>query len=126
MTPQPISMQQQSLEPPTVEHDRIRRVARTPAVNPGPGSYRLLAMLARLGVAGVEPLACTLKLSLGATYSHTRRLAKAGLVWRVPLGDGGGEAVAISRTFVRPSIRDQSAKSSSSRRRYCRRGLRRT
>lgn len=75
-----------------------RRVLRTPAVNPGPGSYRLLAMLGRLGVAGIEPLACALRLSTGATYNHVRRLEKAGLLRRVPIGDGGGGAVAISRS----------------------------
>lgn len=39
-----------------------------------------------------------LGISLGTTYSHIRRLEKIGLIWRVPIRDGGGGAVAISRT----------------------------
>lgn len=86
---------QLSLMAPDITDPVTRPVRRTPAVNPGPGSYRLLAMLARLGVAGVEPLAHAL--GIGSTYSHLRRLERAGLVWRVAIGDGGGGAVAISR-----------------------------
>jgi hypothetical protein len=56
----------------------------------------VLAWLGRLGVAGVEPLALALGLALRTTYSHISRLAKAGLVWRVPIRDAGGGAVAIS------------------------------
>lgn len=79
------------------EPGRRSAVKRTRAVNPGPGSFRLLAMLARLGAAGVEPLAHLLGLSTGTTYSHLRRLERDGLVWRVRVGDGGGGAVAVSR-----------------------------
>ena len=68
----------------------------TRAINPGPGSFRVLAWLGRLGVAGVEPLAVALGLSIRTTYSHVSRLETVGLVWRVPIRDGGGGAVAIS------------------------------
>lgn len=44
--------------------------ARVRPQHPGPGSYRLLEMLARLGVAGVEPLACALRISVSTTYDH--------------------------------------------------------
>src|SRR4051812_1202429 len=54
---------------------------RTRAVNPGPGSFRVLAWVGRLGVAGVEPLALALGLSLRTAYSHISRLEKVGLVW---------------------------------------------
>ena len=83
-----------------------RRVRRTPPVNPTPGSYRLLAMLARLGVAGVEPLAYASRIPTDSTYGHIRRLEQAALVWRVAIGDGGGRAVAISRRGASP-VRDE-------------------
>jgi hypothetical protein len=54
-----------------------------------------------LGVAGIEPLAHMLGISARAVYSHVERLERAGLVWRVPIRDGGGGAVAISRTGAR-------------------------
>jgi DNA-binding transcriptional ArsR family regulator len=94
------------LRDPAATGGESRGRTRTSALNPGPGSYRLLALLARLGVAGVEPLACALDVSVGSTYSHLRRLAKEGLVWRVPVGDGGGGVVAISRVGAM-RIRDE-------------------
>lgn len=78
-----------------------RRVLRTLARRPGPGSYRLLGWLGRLGVAGVEPLAVALGLSASTTYSHVARLADEKLVVRVAVGDGGGGVVAITRAGAR-------------------------
>jgi hypothetical protein len=77
-------------------HKSQRSARRTRAINPGPGSFRVLAWLGRLGVAGVEPLAVALGLSMRTTYSHLSRLEKEGLVWRVPIRDGAGGAAAIS------------------------------
>jgi len=54
-----------------------------------------------VGAAGVEPLALALGLSVTGTYSHIARLARAGLVVRVPVGDGGGGLVAITRAGAR-------------------------
>lgn len=64
---------------------------------PGPGSYRVLEQLARLGTAGIEPLAYSVRLSSRTTYDHVRRLERAGLVARIPYRDGGGGTVAITR-----------------------------
>jgi hypothetical protein len=80
---------------------RGRRVLRTAAVRPGPGSYRLLGWLGRLGVAGIEPMQLGLGLSRAVTYKHVARLADAGLVVHVATCDGGGGAVAITRAGAR-------------------------
>lgn len=79
---------------------RPRQVARRPR-RPGPGSYRLLCWLGRLGVAGIEPLAFGLGLNVPVTYSHVARLVADGLAVRVIVGDGGGGAVAITRAGAR-------------------------
>ena len=50
--------------------------------------------LARLDVAGVEPLGLAMGFGQSATYSHVARLAAAGLVVRV--FDPGGSMVAIT------------------------------
>jgi len=78
-----------------------RRVLRTPAVRPGPGSFRLLVWLSRLGVAGVEPMRLALGLSQSVAYKHLARLADAGLVARVVAGDGEGGVVRITRAGAR-------------------------
>jgi hypothetical protein len=77
-------------------------------VSPGPGSYRWLAWVARLGVAGVEPQRLVLGISQAVAYSHIARLARAGLLWRVRVGDGQGGTVAITRAGARVA-RDQGA-----------------
>ncbi len=64
---------------------------------PGPGSFRVLEILGRLGIAGVEPLAAIGGLSLGTTYDHIRRLETAGLAFRLPYRDGSGGSVGITR-----------------------------
>ena len=70
-------------------------------VGPGPGSYRLLAWVARLGVAGVEPARLVLGLSQAVAYSHVARLVRAQLLWRVGVKDGGGGVVAVTRAGAR-------------------------
>lgn len=72
------------------------RVNRRP-VRPGPGSYRLLDWVARLGASGIEPAGFALDLSRSVVYSHTSRLIDAGLMWRVPINDGKGGVVAVTR-----------------------------
>lgn len=72
------------------------RVNRRP-VRPGPGSYRLLDWVARLGASGIEPAGFALGLSRSVVYSHTSRLIDAGLMWRVPINDGNGGVVAVTR-----------------------------
>ena len=74
--------------------------ARKP-VHPGPGSFRLLACVGRLGVAGVEPARLMLGVSQAVAYSHIERLSRSGLLWRVGVGDGQGGVVAITRAGVR-------------------------
>ena len=74
--------------------------ARKP-VHPGPGSFRLLAWLGRLGVAGVEPARLMLDVSQAVAYSHIDRLSRSGLLWRVGVGDGHGGVVAITRAGAR-------------------------
>ena len=71
-------------------------MARRP-VRPGPGSYRLLAWVARLGIAGIEPARLVLGVSQAVAYSHVARLVDAGLLWRCWIGDGGGGVVAVTR-----------------------------
>jgi len=70
-------------------------------VRPGPGSYRLLTWLGRLGVAGIEPIQGALGLSRAVAYKHVARLAAAGLVVRIAPSDGGGGVVAITRAGAR-------------------------
>lgn len=73
---------------------------RRPAKLPGPGSFRLLGWLARLGVAGLEPMAIALGLSRSVTYSHVARLERAGLVLRLPC-DAGSGVVALTAAGAR-------------------------
>jgi DNA-binding transcriptional ArsR family regulator len=74
---------------------------RTPAIRPGPGSYRVLAWLARLGAAGIEPLAVAQGMSSRMVYSHVARLVEEGLVARSLAADGGGGVVALTRAGAR-------------------------
>lgn len=71
------------------------------SVRPGPGSMRLLDWLARLGVAGFEPLGLALGLSQRVVYDHVARLARDGLVERKVTGDGEGGVVALTRAGAR-------------------------
>jgi hypothetical protein len=71
------------------------------AIHPGPGSSRLLACVARLGIAGVEPVRLMLGISQSVVYSHIERLSRAGLLWRVRVGDGQGGVIAITRKGAR-------------------------
>ena len=64
------------------------------ARGPGPRSYEALRWLARLDVAGVEPLGLAMGFGRRATYSHLARLVDAGLVVRSY--DRGGSVVAIT------------------------------
>src|SRR4051794_33649696 len=64
------------------------------ARGPGRRSFEALGWLARLEVAGLEPLGLALGFGWRATYSHVERLAGAGLVVRV--FDPGGSVVAIT------------------------------
>jgi hypothetical protein len=77
--------------------------ARRPT-RPGPGSFRLLAWIARLGVSGVEPARLALGVNQATVYSHIARLARAGLVWRVPVGDGVGGVVVLTRAGAREAL----------------------
>ena len=63
---------------------------------PGPRSFEVLALVARLDVASIEALQCAFALSRSVMYSHLRRLSAAALVSR-PRGYGHGGAVAITR-----------------------------
>jgi len=62
----------------------------------GPGwrSLEALRWLARLEVAGIEPLGLAMGFGRSATYSHLARLADAGLIARGY--DRGGSVVAIT------------------------------
>jgi hypothetical protein len=71
------------------------------AARPGPGSFRLLEWVARLGMSGVEPAGLALGISQAAVYSHVSRLSQEGLLWRVRVGDGQGGVVAITRAGTR-------------------------
>src|SRR4051794_824503 len=64
------------------------------ARGPGWRSLEALRWLARLEVAGIEPLGLALGLGWRVTYSHVERLAAAGLVVRGY--DAGGGVVAIT------------------------------
>jgi hypothetical protein len=66
---------------------------------------RLLALVGRLGIAGIEPVRLMLGISQAVAYSHVDRLARAGLLWRVRIGDGQGGAVAITRGGARVARR---------------------
>src|SRR4051812_24200111 len=68
---------------------------------PGPGSYRLLCWVARLGIAGIEPTRLVLGVSQAVAYSHVARLVDAGLLWRAWVNDGGGGVVAVTRAGAR-------------------------
>src|SRR4051795_11928869 len=76
---------------------------------PGPRSFAALAWLARVEVAGVEPLGLALGFGWRATYSHLARLAGAGLVVRafdpegcvVAVTAAGRRAVGADRGDVR-------------------------
>jgi DNA-binding transcriptional ArsR family regulator len=61
---------------------------------PGPRSFDTLRRLARIDVAGIEPLGLAMGFGPRATYSHLARLAEAGLIERVY--DRGGSVVAIT------------------------------
>src|SRR3954470_14966023 len=64
------------------------------ARGPGWRSLEALRWLARLEVAGIEPLGLALGLGWRVTYSHVERLAAAGLAVRGY--DAGGSVVAIT------------------------------
>jgi DNA-binding transcriptional ArsR family regulator len=64
------------------------------ARGPGWRSFEALRWLARLEVAGVEPLGHALGFGWRATYSHLARLADAGLLVRAY--DRGGSVVAVT------------------------------
>lgn len=68
---------------------------------PGRGSYRVLDWLAKLGIAGIEPMGLALGLSRSVMYSHVARLETAGLVSRVAAGDGQGGVVVLTRAGAR-------------------------
>lgn len=80
------------------------RVLRTRATRPGPGSFRLLAWVGRLGLAGVEPLALALGLHERTVYSHVERLERVGLVTRAPGGDGEGGVAVLTRAGARVCV----------------------
>ena len=61
---------------------------------PGPRSFAALRWLARVEVAGLEPLGHALGFAQSVTYSHVARLVAAGLAVRV--FDPGGSVVAIT------------------------------
>jgi DNA-binding MarR family transcriptional regulator len=70
-------------------------------VRPGPGSFRLLSWLARLGVCGIEPVRLVLGISQAAVYSHISRLQRAGMLWRVQGGDGQGAVIVLTPAGAR-------------------------
>jgi DNA-binding MarR family transcriptional regulator len=76
-------------------------VSRRKPVRPGPGSHRLLAWVARLGISGLEPARLALGLSQATAYSHVARLSREGLLWRVRVGDGCGGVIAVTRAGAR-------------------------
>lgn len=77
---------------------------RTRATRPGPGSFRLLEWLGRLGLAGVEPMALALGLHERTVYSHLERLRRDGLVVRAVGADGEGGVAVLTRAGARASI----------------------
>ena len=89
-------------------------------VRPGPGSFRLLRWVARLGVSGIEPAQLVLGISQAAAYSHISRLQRAGLLWRAQVGDGQGgggrdHARGRSRSRARATATRSSARARSRR-----------
>lgn len=78
-----------------------RRGLRTPATRPGLGSFRLLEWLGRPGVAGVEPLALALGMSVRRVQSHVARLGRDGLLARAAGGDGEGSVALLTRAGAR-------------------------
>jgi hypothetical protein len=81
--------------------ERTGLMATREPVRPGPGSYRLLECVGRLGMSGIEPARLTLGISQAVAYSHIGRLSRAGLLWRVTVGDGKGGVIAITRAGAR-------------------------
>lgn len=73
---------------------------RTPS-KPGPGSYRVLGWVARLGVAGTDAASAALGLGRSTTYSHVARLESAGLLLRVPAYDAAGGVVVVTAAGAR-------------------------
>ena len=71
------------------------------ATRPGPGSFRLLAWVARLGVSGVEPARLAVGVNQATVYSHIARLARDGLIFRVAVGDGRGPVITLTRAGAR-------------------------
>jgi DNA-binding transcriptional ArsR family regulator len=75
------------------------------ARGPGPRSFEALRWLARLEVAGIEPLGHAFGFGRRATYSHLERLARAGMVVRA--FDAGGSVVAITAAGRRAIAEDR-------------------
>ena len=69
------------------------------AQGPGPRSLEALAWLARVDVAGLEPLRRAMGFGWRVTCSHVERLDNTGLVERIY--DRGGSVVAITRRGTR-------------------------
>lgn len=67
----------------------------------GPRSMEALRWLARVEVAGIEPLWCAIAVGWRAGYSHVERLENAGLVERT--FDPGGTVVSITAEGRRAS-----------------------
>lgn len=76
------------------------------AKGPGPRSREALEWVARLDVAGVEPLGLALGMSRPVVYSHVARLAGAG--WVELVSDRDGSVVAITREGRRAAGRAES------------------
>src|SRR3954451_4313551 len=75
------------------------------ARGPGWRSLEALAWLARLEVAGLEPLGLAMGWRRRARYSHVARLMRAGLVVRA--FDVGGSVVAITAAGRRAVAADR-------------------
>ena len=75
-------------------------VRRTPK-RPGPGSFRVLEWVARLGVAGIASAQAALGIQRTAMYSHVARLVETGFLWRAPVIDGRGSVVVVTRAGAR-------------------------
>lgn len=71
------------------------------AKGPGPGSLRMLSWIGRLGAAGVEPMRLALGLGRSSALSHVARLATAGLLERIVVGDGQGTVVVLTAAGAR-------------------------
>lgn len=81
------------------------RGGRGRARGPGPRSVEALRWLARVEVAGIEPLWCAIGVGWRAGYSHVERLEHAGLVERT--FDPGGTVVSITAAGRRTVTADQ-------------------